>query len=229
MSSNVETTNPRQSRRVAAWIYMVINPIIDSLDREVTLLEKGNLTWRSNTNRCEYVRNIQEYVDSRQWPNYKDFLIENDRFSRDFGAHDKKLEKVNSEAENLFKWLLSWDEFSNGVSVSLERYEQHRSAEPAWPSYNLVRKELERVAAENLINNIQSLPGHYAYSFFWNFVASEQLGLRRHSQFRPLFETQVELKNTSSILKASLEEHRLLLSRKYDVPAAPVPGLPIDY
>lgn len=229
MSSNVETTNPRQSRRVAAWIYMVVNPIIESLEREIALLEKGNLTWRSNTHRCEYIRNIQEYVDSRQWPNYKDFLIENSDSSKDFGAHDTKLEEVNSEAGKLYDWLLSWDEFSKGVSVSVERYERHRSAEPAWPSYNLVRKELKQVAAENLVNNIQSLPGHYTYSFFWNFVSSEQLGLRRHSQFNPLFETQVELKKTSSILKATLEDLRLFLSRKYDVPAAPVPGLPIDY
>lgn len=229
MGSNIETTNPRQSRRVAAWIYTVINPILESLEREAALLEKGNLTWRSSTNRCEYIRNIQEYVDSRQWPNYKDFLIENDDFSKGFGAHDTKLEKVNSEGEKLYKWLLSWDEFASGVSVSLERYEGHRSVEPAWPSYNLVRKELERVAAENLINNVQSLPGHYTYSFFWNFVASEQLGLRRHSQFSSLFETQGELRKISSTLKATLEEHRLSLSRKHDVPAAPVPGLPIDY
>ncbi|MFI5097021.1 MAG: hypothetical protein ACHQT6_03515 [Candidatus Acidiferrales bacterium] len=212
-------------------IYVVINPITDSLERELSLLEKGNLTWRSNTNRCEYIRTIQEYVDSRQWPNYEDFLYENENaiFLKTFSVHDDDLKKVNSEAENLYKWLLSWDEFSRGVSVSLDRYEQQRAAQPGWPSFYPVRKELDQMVAENLINNIKSMPTHYTYSFFWNFIASEHLQVRHHSQFSSLFEAQAELREISSALKGGLEDHRLNLSRKYDVPAAPVPGLPNDF
>ncbi len=227
----MDNERPRQERRVAAWIYVVINPIIDSLERELGLLENGKLSWRSDTSRCEYIRTIQEYVDSRQWPNYKDFLHEkeNEVFLKAFGTHDADLERVNAEAERLYKWLLSWDEFSRGISVSLDRYEQHRATQPGWPSFYSVRKELDQAGAENVINNIQSLPRHYVYSFFWNFVASEQLGIRRHSEFRSLLEAQADLRQASSELKARLEDHRLSLSRNYDIPAAPVPGLPIDY
>jgi hypothetical protein len=173
MGTDIDKTLPRQGRRVGALIYVVINSITDSLERELSLLEKGNLTWRSNTNRCEYIRTIQEYVDSRQWPNYKDFLHENENaiFLKTFSVHDDDLKKVNSEAENLYKWLLSWDEFSRGVSVSLDRYEQQRAAQPGWPSFYPVRKELDQIVAENLINNIKSMPTHYTYSFFWNFIA----------------------------------------------------------
>ncbi len=231
METRVDNERPRQERRVAAWIYVVINPIIDSLERELGLLENGRLSWRSNTSRCEYIRTIQEYVDSRQWPNYKDFLHEkeNEVFLKAFSMHDADLEKVNAEAERLYKWLLSWDEFSRGITVSLDRYEQHRTAQPGWPSFNSVRKDLDQVVAENLINNVQSLPRHYVYSFYWNFVATEQLGIRRRSEFGPLLEAQAELREISSKLKAGLEDHRLNLSRKYDIPAAPVPGLPVDY
>jgi len=71
----------KQSRRVAAWIYVVINPIIDSLQRELSFLNSGNLTWRSRTNQCELIKTIQEYVDPGQWPNYQVFLAEYKSFS----------------------------------------------------------------------------------------------------------------------------------------------------
>lgn len=122
MGSNVETRNPRQSRRVAAWIYVVINPIVEGLERELEFLKKGNLTWRSTTKRCEYIRTIQEYVDSRQWPNYKDFLNENENtiFLKTFEPHDKDLANVNSAAGEAYRILLSWEPFSDEVYRLLE-------------------------------------------------------------------------------------------------------------
>jgi hypothetical protein len=76
MTDRTEAAPRRQSRRVAAWIYMVINPIIEALQREVSLLEAENLTWRSSSGRCEFIKIIQEYVDSRQWPNLYDYQAE---------------------------------------------------------------------------------------------------------------------------------------------------------
>ncbi len=231
MSSNVETTNPRQSRRVAAWIYVVINPIVEALGHELEFLERGNLTWRSTTKRCEHIRTIQEYVDSRQWPNYKDFLSDNENaiFLKTFEVHDKNLVNLNSAAEEVYRGLLLWTAFSEEVHRLLESYESRRASEPQLPSFHLVRKELVQVAAENVINNVQSLPRHYTYSPFWNYASRELLTFRNLPNFPPLHEAQAQLYEISSALRGALEDHRLRLSRKYDVPAAPVPGLPIDY
>src|SRR2546427_9279669 len=231
MGSNVETTHPRQSRRVAAWIYAVINPIVEGLEHELEFLKKGNLTWRSTTKRCEYIRTIQEYVDSRQWPNYKDFLndSENTIFLKTFEPHDKDLANVNSGAAEVYGVLLSWTPFSEEVQRSLESYESRRASEPQLPSFNLVRKELVQVAAENVINFVQSLPQHYTYSSFWNHASRDLLTFRNLPHFSHFLEAQTHLHEISSALKGALEDHRLRLSRKYDVPAAPVPGLPIDY
>jgi hypothetical protein len=231
MSSNVETTHPRQSRRVAAWIYAVINPTVEGLEHELEFLKKGNLTWRSITKRCEYVRTIQEYVDSRQWPNYKDFLNDNENaiFLKTFELHDNDLGNVNSAAEEVYAGLLSWSAFSGEVLRLLESYEGRRASEPQLPSFNLVRKELVQVAAENVINNVQSLPRHYTYSPFWNYASRELLTFRNLPHFPRLHEAQAQLHEISSALRGALEDHRITLSRKYDVPAAPVPGLPSDY
>lgn len=229
MSGNVQTVNPHQSRRVAAWIYTVINPIVESLGRELELLEKGNSTWRSGTNRCEYIRNIQEYVDSKQWPNYKDFLADNDLFHKTFALHDADLEKINSEARTIYKGLLTLDQFSVAVETLLDAYENQRAAGGQhWPSYNLVRKELINEAAQHVVNNVEFLPNHYTYSFFWNFACKSLLDFRDQPQFTPLHQAQASLKEISSGLRGALEEHRLSLSRKYDVPAAPVPGISFE-
>src|SRR5208337_1084232 len=110
MGRNVGTMHPRQSRRVAAWMYAVINPVVEGLGHELEFLKKGNLTWRSTTKRCEYIRTVQEYVDSRQWPNYKDFLSdeENVIFLKEFELHDNDLLNINSVTEEAYEDLLAW-------------------------------------------------------------------------------------------------------------------------
>lgn len=93
-----------QPRRVAAWIYTVINPIIDSLERELSLLDSGNLGWTSRRRQSETIKTIQEYVDPTQWPNYKDFLAEHPKspMRAGFEQHDLRLSKLNIAAANIF-------------------------------------------------------------------------------------------------------------------------------
>ncbi|MGH9432455.1 MAG: hypothetical protein ACRD3T_13020, partial [Terriglobia bacterium] len=69
MSSNVATLPPPHSKRVEAWIYTVVNPLIESLRREAFLFEKGNLSWRWYSRRCEYIRPVVEYIDYEHRPN----------------------------------------------------------------------------------------------------------------------------------------------------------------
>src|SRR6266481_6883566 len=123
MSPKAKTLHEGQSRRVAAWIYAVINPIVDSLQREASLLEVENLTWRSSSGRCEIIKLIQEYVDTRQWPNYFDFLADNSPFLKTFQTHDADVKSLNLKAKNTYDWLLSWDQFSSTVADLLQSYE----------------------------------------------------------------------------------------------------------
>jgi hypothetical protein len=230
MSSEADNAAPRQERRVAAWIYVVINPILDGLSREITFLARGNLTWRAATSRCEYIRTVQEYVDSRQWPNYKDFLAENRSFQQFFDLHDANLQELNSGAREVYKSLLSGNTFSLQVETLLSRYDQERATlGPQYPSFNLVRKELVTAAAEYLINNIRELPEHYLYSFFWNSLGKTLLSLREQLPIFDIIEPLIfGMSDRSSALNAELEASRLAFSRKYDVPAAYVPGVSLE-
>jgi hypothetical protein len=187
MDRPLEATPKRQFRRVAAWIYAVINPILESLHDEVLLLESGNLTWRASSSRCERIRNIQEYVDSKQWPNYFDFRAEHELFSKSFEEHDASLKSLNTVANETYSSLLSSKVFLEILDVHLAAYEKQRaSIGPHAPSLNNARSDIPKVFAENIINNVGSLPPHYLYSPLWNFRSKEFLGFRNILEFTPL-------------------------------------------
>lgn len=231
MSRQLEMRPKKQFRRVAAWIYAVINPIIDSLASELSLLESGNLTWRSQTGRCEAIRTIQEYVNSTQWANYQDFLAEHPHsiFIPGFRQHDSNLEKLNTIAQVLFTKMISWQDFLDSVSAALGVYENQRnSLGPQAPSFIHIREDVPKMVAECLINNTQALPPHYVISAFWNFASNNIIAFRNLPEFQPLHRAKDRLDESSAKLKQALESFRLSLSRTYDVPAAPVPGIPFE-
>ncbi len=226
MSKKRRTNLPkRHSQRVAAWIYGVINSILESLQREMDLLDRGNLTWRSDTGRCDVIRAIQEYVESSQWPNYFDFLADNPQFLPSFESHDESLGKLNAKARELYAWLLRWEQLSVTVEALLDTYEGERASDPQATSLTYMRADLPKEVAANLINNVQALPSHFVISKFWAKAAKNLLQFRNLPEFRPLHIAKEELKGNSLSLKGTLEGHRLALSRKFDVPAAPI----LDY
>jgi hypothetical protein len=221
----------KQVRRVAAWIYVVINPIIESLQQEVSLLETENLTWRAYTRRCEVIKTIQEYVDPRQWPNYQDFLAEHSKsdFVPGFKEHDSNVEGLNKVAQALFDRMLSWPDFLNSVQNALTNYENQRaSLGPRAQSLDDMVKEVRQEVAQHVINNVQALPSHYVISRFWNEIGSDLLSFRNRPEFQPLHHSSEKLLEHSAKLQQALESFRLILSRQHDVPAAPVPGLSFE-
>jgi len=218
----------RQTRRMAAWIYAVVNPIIDSLDREPPLLESGNLTWRAYLGRCEMINPIEEYIDPGQLPNYETFRAEHatDRIIEDFDSHDSTLRGLNDRARSIFERLTSSTQFTRTVESETKAYESARRHEQWAPPY--IRTELPRFSAEYVINNIQSLPSHYATAEFWNGFGKKLLTFRNRPEFKLLAGEIRTLEEISVRLRRQLLEYRLSKSREYDVPAAPVPGLTLD-
>jgi hypothetical protein len=221
----------KQSRRVAAWTYVVINPIIDSLQRELLVLNSGNLTWCSRTGECEIIRTIQEYVDPEQWPNYQVFLAEYKAsvLFPGFKQHDSNVEKVNTAAKETFVGLLNSSTFINMFEAAFNQYESQRSS-MGFPAQSLVdsKRDVQEEAAQHIINDVPNLPSHYVISAFWNSTGRDLLSLRTSHEFRPLHQSVGSLLKNSSKLKQVLEAFRLALSREYDIPAAPVPGISFE-
>jgi hypothetical protein len=223
MSRRAARQPKKHSQRVAAWIYAVINPILEGLERELEFVKSGNLTWRYYSQRFEFIRPIQQYVESSQWPNYSDFLVENPDCEDGFRSHDEAIEALNNSASALYSWLLSSPQLTRALSVSVNEYEARRSSDLRLSDLTYMQSDLPKVVAEYLINDVQTLPSHYVVSKFWAIASGNLLDLRTLNNFGPLRQNAQFLKLRSQEVKARLETLRLDFLRKFDLPAAPIP------
>ena len=230
MSSRAEASSRKQSRRVAAWIYAVINPIIESLLREQAFLDVGNLTWRSYSGRCEMIRNIQDYVEASQWPNYQTFLAEYSKspFQVGFREHDNYIKVLNEIATEVFRIFLGPGQFRRAMDNLIATFRSSQGDSGAINTPPDSPDVLWDEIAQHVINNSQTLPSHYVIAKFWNSSGRELLRFRTTTEFEPVLRASNALLEHSRRLSRSLELFRLKLSRDYDVPAAPVPGLSFD-
>lgn len=231
MASNVTEQPPLHSRRVEAWVYTILNPLIEGLRREILLMGKGNLSWRFYSKRCEYIRPVAEYIESSQRPNFEDFVGDklNVGFSGKFDEHDRALDETEEKAKGFFTRLMGSDLFLNDVKDSLEKYESTISANSRYPDLNSMKEDLPKHVAEFLINRTELLPDHYMTHKFWKdywrrFAESVEFDdYKQRESFGALTKASDALKEVSKNLLLDLENHRQSLCRTYDIPAAPIP------
>jgi hypothetical protein len=214
----------RGSERVKAWVYAILNPLIDSFRRETELLKTGNLSWRVHSRRCEYIRPVAELIDFEQRPNLEDFLAENPTFGERFDEHDSAVAGIEQAAARFVQGLLQSKLFQEQVAECLSTYEsQARTSNPTYPE--LVGHTRERAAeyiAEYLVNNTKSLPRHYVHYAFWESFAPEFNRFKERQTFAARDESANKLRNVSGHLRIDLETLRLTLCREFDIPAAPI-------
>lgn len=223
MASEVSTL-PLHSKRVQAWVYATVNPLIKSLRGEIHLLGQGNLSWRAYSKRCEYIRPIPEYIESSQRPNFEDFLADqlNPGFKEPFERHDHQVSEVEKVAARFFVGLTDSSEFQNQVKDAVEEYASVARGNPNYPDLGTIR-DLAKVVAEYLINRVDNLPDHYMTHKFWEDYRGRFNHYQNPPSFQELDQTAAALHETSMNLLSDLEGHRRHLCVTYDIPAAPIP------
>jgi hypothetical protein len=231
MAANIEVPPPR-SNRVQAWVYTILNPVIEHLRRELRLLEKGNLSWRFYSRKCEYVRSVCEYIDNDQLPNFEDFLADrlNEGFRSTIDVHDSAVSGVETSAGTFFDGLLRSSLFLNEVKKAFEEYQSQAHGKPLYPDPDSIERDLPKYVAEYLINRIELLPSHYLTHKFWEefrnrfeLSAADFDPYRQRESFA-LFQRSLQgLRAISTELLAAMEVHRFSLCSTYDIPAAPLP------
>lgn len=232
MASNVATLPPLHSKRVEAWIYTVINPLIENLRREVFLLGKGNLSWRWYSRKSKFIRPVDEYVYYEHRPNYEDFVGDglNPGFAHDFERHDGAVSLVESEARHFYEQLLHNPRFNNQVVRSLNEYERTVAEDPQRQSLTSVRDNLPKHVAEYMINKTLDLPAHYISEAFWEeyrsrFLETDEgrfIPSDERDSYKSLDEASSTLYQLSTQVLSRLEAHRSYLSTTFDVPFAPI-------
>jgi hypothetical protein len=225
MSPEVATP-PLHSHRVQAWIYAILNPVIEGLGRETFFLGKGNLTWQSDTRKCEYIQPIRGYFQYSQWPNYEDFVADpqNLDFKQKFEAHDQALSVLESSASAFADDQLQLEQFQKQVDDSLAEYQISVRENPCYPFLDdSPAGSRARGVTALLVNRLDVLPHHYGTHKFWEIYKHVFEPYRERPSFEMVKNATDNLMHVSSGLLRDAGVHRQSLCRTYDIPPAPIP------
>ncbi len=206
------------SDRPRAWLYGVLNPLVEALAREKELLARGNLTWRHRTGRPEFLATPEQYLNVSGRANLRDLL----RFYPDVAAqiqrHDELLQDAVAAAKVVYDELMSSPDFDQHAMLAASEW---KLAFPEEAQFWSSPAQLKGLAAERIINEIDEVPGHYVDSSFWSIAKQ---GLARFSTGAAM----LELKRRRALLAADTDDLLRTLNAlqdticdEYDLPPAP--------
>lgn len=223
MKRNPQNKNvPRKGmRRVEAWIYTVINPLIEALKVEKSFLKEKNWTWRYQTKSLEFILPLEKYVDSASLPNFEDFLKANPQIERKRKKHEDLRAALSENCEIAFNYLIALGSFQNKIKSSLSTSEKENPA-GEYPGGAVPEKDFDKLIAQYIVNWIKELPGHYTTSKFWSRFENEFLQFRTSGVFEKLDASGEQLEREDDHLLTTLENLRSNLCEEYDIPAAPI-------
>lgn len=214
--SNVTRRPRRGSERVKAWIYSVLNPLMEALRAENTLLSKQNITWRYQTAELEFILPTRDLIQPSARPNYDDLFRSHPGLKSEIGHRDEKVRVLFQAAQDCWKSLTH---FQHEVERLLKQWKEEGNP---YPGGAVPEKEFWLLITEYVMNNLEELPYHYASKAFWSRFRPHFLASRYGSSFSQLEKAIVELKKANESLIETLDQTRSNLCEEYDIPAAPI-------
>lgn len=205
----------RGSRRVAAWVYTVINPLIEALKVEKSFLKEKNWTWRYETKNLEFILPLEGYIDSASLPNFEGFLKAYPEVERKRKKHEEFRVALSENCRIAFDYLIELKTFQDKVSSSCSTYGEY-------PGGTVSERDFAKLIAQYIVNHIKDLPGYYTTSKFWARYEHEFSQFRTGKEFEKLESAGKQLENNDEKLLARLKDLRSTLCKQYDVPDAPI-------
>jgi hypothetical protein len=209
------------ARRIEAWVYTVINPLIEALKVEKSFLNDKNWTWRYQIKSLEFILPLEKYVDSASLPNFEDFLKANPQIERKRKKHDDLRAALSEKCQIASNHLIALEPFQEKAKLSLSTYKQESPTEE-YPGGAIPEKDFDKLVAQYIINSIKELPGHYTTSKFWSRFGKELLQFRTGDVFEKLDRSGEQLEKEDERFLVTLENVRSNLCEEYDIPAAPI-------
>src|SRR5712692_75435 len=203
------------SERVKAWIYSVLNPLMEALWAENTLLSKENITWRYRTSEPEFILPTRDLIPPSARPNYDDLLRGHPGLKPEMEGRDEKVRALLRVAYACWKDLTQY--FQNVVERPLKRWTEEGNP---YPGGAVPEEEFWLLITEHLMNNAEELPYHYSSRAFWSRFRREFLAYRAGPLFSQLEKSLYELKKSNETLIETLNQTRSRLCEEYDIPAA---------
>ena len=207
------------NERFKAWVYTVVNPVLEGLRIESAFLGKKNWTFRFRSGELEFVRPLDEYVEFAAKPNLEDFLESNQEDTRIMAGRDQARNVLREECRAAHAYLAGQEAFQQKVSSCGDQFTG--AGEFGLEVTHMPRGEFHKLVAEWIINNIRSLPEHYGTSRFWSQFGDELMAFRIGEVFQQADQAGALLQRSNDEVSARLRETRKQLAEEHDVPFAP--------
>ena len=205
--------------RTKAWIYDVINPLLDGLKIEASFLAKGNWTFRRYNRDLEFIRPRRAFLFYQSHANLEDFTLSNPGIQEKLDHRDARREELRKSCDAAFEYLIENPGFELKVSECFDIF----AAEAPGETIHLVHPNAEphEVVAELIVNNVRELPDHYGLHRFWSRFSEELMSFRTGPALEQADQAGLELKKSNDDLSIELLKVRSDLASKYDIPWAP--------
>lgn len=207
------------NERFKAWVYTVINPVLEGLRIESAFLRKKNWTFRFYSGELEFVRPLDEYVEFAAKPNLEDFLESNQEDRRIMAGRDQARNVLREECRGAHAYLVGQEAFREKVSSCGDQFTG--AGEFRLEVTHMPREEFHKLVAEWIVNNIRSLPEHYGTSRFWSQFGNDLMAFRNGEVFQQADQAGALLQRGNDEVSARLRETRKQIAEEHDVPFAP--------
>jgi hypothetical protein len=216
---------PRIGPRIARALFdTVCNPLIESLELELALIEKRNWTFSFRPRVLELIRPLNRYVETRAWPNYEQLLQLDPQLSAKISEHDHEVNDLLNAVARVYDVLMTSQEFYDQCESLLTA---ENVAEIGYPNQQAIfgaydPADYRSLIAQYVINNSGELPSYYSSARFWNHHRQELLGSLNFRLASKTYESARDHgKRLAEISRDLVDRLKLLrgeLSRRFDVP-----------
>lgn len=209
-------------------MYEVLNGVLEALPIEISLLRRGDVTWRFPYARLEYICRIPEYLSPQGRIILRDFIRANPDASGPFETHDTRVEELTEAAGEAYRALLERAEFQTLVRKALAEYMGESQVSEStvqrreYPGGAFPITDFPKLVAEHVVNSIREIASHHTDSDFWRLYGDSFLRLGTGPEFERLRGRSQGLVKFDEWLTESIDEKRFALCEEFDIPAAPV-------
>lgn len=207
------------SERVKAWIYSVVNPLMETLRAEIIALSKKSITWRYSASEMEFISPTRDLVQPSARPNYDDLLRGYPAVRPPMENRDRNVESLQQAAAECWKHITQYSGLQQMVGSLLKQW---RDEGNPYPGGAIPEEEFWLLIAEHIVNNAAEMPFYYTSKPFWSRFGGSFLALRIGSPFSQLDKSITSLKKSDETLIQVLDQTRANLCEQYDIPAAPI-------
>jgi hypothetical protein len=206
---------------VRAWFDTVLNPLLSALEGERHLLQQKKWTWRFQPPGLEWIRPVDAWITAR--PNLEQFLKLSPTTKAYIRLHDGSVSRLLEKCKELHDVIEK--------SPDLRRVYQQATSPQSLSKLGVTNRDLfgaypesDQLAllAQYIVNNVGDLGFYDSLAPLWNAYRKEFLGILSRPGVQPRSEATFKagetlLRNTGILIRW-LEETRLRLSLKHDVP-----------